>query len=352
MSCILPVLSIAAVGLRFWVRNRQKPELKLDDWLMLPALGFFIGMCICAILDIHKRAWGYPNLDPKNRIEAYNICQIYEGQLLEAFQFIQILALGCIKLGALFFYRRILSTGGGLDTFNTTLYICIAITILWTTAMTVMNAVQCGSHIATLWTSRVEDYLEYCIFVFPFLVGFAISNFLLDLLILVLPIPKIWSLHAKKARKLGVTGVFGLAAIGLAASAVRMATYIHLTEGGPSATADAHLEDTDTVFWSNLEGGLSLLAVNLLSLWAIIGNMSSPAPQWIASIRSALSLRSLGNGSHPSSSRNRGAVGDGADVNGANQYADESQLRIRMSQLKDRGVNGITCGKSTVGRLM
>lgn len=57
--------------------------------------------------------------------------------------------------------------------------------------MTVMNAVQCGSHIPTLWTSRVEDYLEYCIFVFPFLVGFAISNFLLDLLILVLPIPKV-----------------------------------------------------------------------------------------------------------------------------------------------------------------
>lgn len=38
MSCVLPVLSIAAVGLRFWVRGRQKSQLKLDDWLMLPAL--------------------------------------------------------------------------------------------------------------------------------------------------------------------------------------------------------------------------------------------------------------------------------------------------------------------------
>lgn len=57
--------------------------------------------------------------------------------------------------------------------------------------MIVMNAVQCGSHISALWTTNVEDYLEYCIYVFPFLNGFAISNFLLDLLILMLPIPKV-----------------------------------------------------------------------------------------------------------------------------------------------------------------
>lgn len=96
--------------------------------------------------------------------------------------------------------------------------------------MTVMNALQCGSHISTLWGTSVLDYLEYCIYVFPFLTGFAISNFLLDLIILALPIPKvrvitlgrerfhtympqIWSLHASNARKLGVTGVFGLAAM-------------------------------------------------------------------------------------------------------------------------------------------
>lgn len=38
MSCVLPILSIVAVGLRFWLRGRQKSQLKLDNWLMLPAL--------------------------------------------------------------------------------------------------------------------------------------------------------------------------------------------------------------------------------------------------------------------------------------------------------------------------
>lgn len=38
MSCVLPILCIVAVGLRFWLRGRQKSQLKVDDWLMVPAL--------------------------------------------------------------------------------------------------------------------------------------------------------------------------------------------------------------------------------------------------------------------------------------------------------------------------
>ena len=89
------------------------------------------------------------------------------------------------------------------------------------------------------------------------------------------------------------------------------------------------MEDTETVFWSNLEGGLCLLAVNLPSLWAIFGTVSSPASQLVASIRSALSLRSLGIGSnHSSSSKSRGAIGGEGAVHGAIGYADDSQVRI------------------------
>lgn len=36
MCCVLSILSIAAVSLRFWARSRQNLQLKPDDWLMLP----------------------------------------------------------------------------------------------------------------------------------------------------------------------------------------------------------------------------------------------------------------------------------------------------------------------------
>ena len=38
LSCVLPVLGIAAVGLRFMLRKRQGVPRGMDDWIMLPAL--------------------------------------------------------------------------------------------------------------------------------------------------------------------------------------------------------------------------------------------------------------------------------------------------------------------------
>ena len=37
-SAILPSLCILAVGLRFYTRRKQREDLRLDDWLTVPAL--------------------------------------------------------------------------------------------------------------------------------------------------------------------------------------------------------------------------------------------------------------------------------------------------------------------------
>ena len=37
-SIVLPILSIATVGLRFHARSVQKANLKFDDWAQVPAL--------------------------------------------------------------------------------------------------------------------------------------------------------------------------------------------------------------------------------------------------------------------------------------------------------------------------
>ena len=50
------------------------------------------------------------------------------------------------------------------------------------------------------------------------------------------------------------------------------------------------MEDTENIFWSNLEAGLSLLAVNLPSLWAIA--TSASATRLLAGLRSLIRLRS------------------------------------------------------------
>lgn len=50
-----------------------------------PRYEWLIKILYCTLtlarVGVRKRAWGYPNLDPEKGLEAYNICQIYEGQV-------------------------------------------------------------------------------------------------------------------------------------------------------------------------------------------------------------------------------------------------------------------------------
>ncbi|MCJ1382385.1 hypothetical protein MMC17_005498 [Xylographa soralifera] len=299
-----------AVTLRFRLRGTQKLHIKLDDWMMLPSVALLIGICIIAITGVKRKVWGYatPYEEAVSDPDAFNSDSVYEGRLLFAFIFVQIPTLGCIKLAALLFYRRVFYVQSGkLVTFNVLIRIFIGVTILWTIAMIMMNCFQCGINISALWTDPAA-YDEYCGYSFPFNIGFAVSNFLLDFLIILLPIPKIWSLHMQTSRKIAVTGVFGLVSVGFAGSIARMVSYLQITANGISAAADFRLEDTEAVFWSNLEAGLSLLAINLPSLWVYISKISPE--RILASLRSMISLTSLQLGRSSRRSRSHTQIAD------------------------------------------
>lgn len=51
------------------------------------------------------------------------------------------------------------------------------------------------------------------------------------------------------------------------------------------------VEDAESVYWSNLEAGLGLLAVNLPTLWGYVRNVS--VRSLVASVRSIISLDTL-----------------------------------------------------------
>ena len=57
--------------------------------------------------------------------------------------------------------------------------------------MTLMNGLQCGNNISALWATDPAIYVQNRVYVFPFESGFAISNFLLDFFIILLPLPKV-----------------------------------------------------------------------------------------------------------------------------------------------------------------
>ena len=150
-------------------------------------------------------------------------------------------SLACSKLSALFFYRRIFYLGGRQSSFNIVIIITAVVVILWLVVFQFLTGFQCGTHFSALWDGT---YLEYCVISFPFLYGLAVSDFLLDVWILSLPIPSVVRLNARWPKKLAVLGVFLLSILGVFASGNRVAQIVQLVNGGPEylITYDAERE--------------------------------------------------------------------------------------------------------------
>jgi hypothetical protein len=136
--------------------------------------------------------------------------------------------MACSKLSALYFFKRLFSV-------STRVYWvtigAIVVVLLWVFVFQFLTGFQCGTHFSALWNGT---YKEYCTLSFPYLYGFAISDFILDVWIVCLPIPRVLRLNAPLSKKLAISGVFLLTFICVFASGARMVTYINAEREGPS----------------------------------------------------------------------------------------------------------------------
>lgn len=101
----------------------------------------------------------------------------------------QVLALGFIKLSVLFFYRRIFCTIGG-GVFDCVNKILLGVTAAWTLTFFFTHLFSCGKEITALW-GPLKDTIRFCKNTLSMENGFGISDFVLDFLVLILPIPKV-----------------------------------------------------------------------------------------------------------------------------------------------------------------
>ncbi|PQE28631.1 plasma membrane Pth11 protein [Rutstroemia sp. NJR-2017a BBW] len=288
--------SIIAVVLRFYSRRLQKAELKADDWIMIPCLVY-----------------------PKVLIAS----KPFLAKTVIAGDFLSLAAYGFIKISALLFYIRIFCVQGR-TIFQAILYSSIVVVFLWMLAFMILATEQCGSHFSALWGSTAE-HLKYCNAKYPFLLIASATDAGLDLWVICLPIPMIWTLKMNIARKLSVMGVFLLAIMyvshcpvlktcystirnrSLAASLIKLGYIADIQIRSQniryqSWNANRHLDglrekddpqliNTRIGFFIILEAGLSCIAVNLPTLYFLTGKVS---PEHVLrSVRSMLSLRSI-----------------------------------------------------------
>ena len=102
-------------------------------------------------------------------------------------------ALACIKISAIFFYRRIFCVSGNKSGFSIVTLATVLIVFLWLVTFLFLTGFQCGSHFSALCNGT---YLQCCKISFPFLYGLLISDLLLDVWIFALPVSQVSCLIA------------------------------------------------------------------------------------------------------------------------------------------------------------
>ena len=106
------------------------------------------------------------------------------------------------KLSALLFYARVFHVNG--SRFHIMLWIIGGFVISWILFAIFSTIFQC-TPIRKAWEPTVPGY---CLNTYQWWLGSAISSVIIDAIILVLPMPKLWRLQLKPMRKVIITIIF------------------------------------------------------------------------------------------------------------------------------------------------
>lgn len=128
------------------------------------------------------------------------------GKVLFAGYFAYDIALALTKCSALLFFSRIFPRRQSSAWFTWCLYGIHALNASWLIGILVGTVMICQP-VAKNW---LTDLPGHCGPPSSLWIGSAVPSAFIDLLILLLPLPKVWSLQLSKARRLGIIGIFML----------------------------------------------------------------------------------------------------------------------------------------------
>ncbi|KAF2634357.1 hypothetical protein P280DRAFT_511958 [Massarina eburnea CBS 473.64] len=274
------LMSVVAVPLRFYTRRKLSQPLKLDDWLTLPSLVGVIALAVLYFYGIGSKALGYTN--PQGGIdhgERITLTRRLNYSSIIIFAFVN----GLIKISVLSLYGRIFVIVSHWKN-HRSLFFRSMMTIVgtWAASFTVAFIFACGVD--------PEHMVERCSKGYTVSYWYAISDFISDILIVLVPIPFLWKLQLPLGRKFAVLGIFLLAIIASAASLTRV-IWTTWDQHFTYADADEELRITSDNFWIMVEISFGLLASCLPTLRGLFRKIpKNPSESYALSSRGFASL--------------------------------------------------------------
>ncbi|MCJ1350229.1 MAG: hypothetical protein MMC33_000210 [Icmadophila ericetorum] len=248
-AIIVYSLAIISVFLRFLSRKISNNGIWWDDWLALSALVFVGGLFTLTVLVVHYGLGKHGAvLNPGDVSHFFKILYIYE--------IIYGWAISAVKYSILFFYWRIFK----VDTFRVPLYTMGVVCFAWFLAQEFGSIFKCIPASA-LWDSSVRGH---CINLQQFILGVSVPNIVIDVALLVLPLPFVWGLQLNRSQKLAVSGIFLLGSFVTVASTIRFATFLNLH------TSDPTWSFASGFLWTVIEPSIAIVSACLPSMRPIL----------------------------------------------------------------------------------
>ena len=254
-SIVLMIISAIAVALRFIARHLSEAGLWWDDWTILGAMVLTWGECISMIIGTNH-GFGQHSASQADFATRISNAQLWFKNFY-AYETIYTVAIFLAKMSILLFYSRIFKERKFLIALRTT----FALVIGWFVAVEIVVLAECRP-VAALWDPTITG--GYCIDIHNFLMGAGIPNVILNVIVLLLPMPMIWTLEIERKHKIALSSVFMLGGFVIIVSIVRVVVLAR------TQTEDVTWEFVDAGVWTSVEPAIAVCSACLpilRSLW-------------------------------------------------------------------------------------
>ncbi|RAK83109.1 integral membrane protein [Aspergillus costaricaensis CBS 115574] len=265
-------IAVVCVSLRFWCRWKNTAGLWLDDWLILASLACGTGLTASLLwwipraLGRHIQTFG-PNATEDAYIGLFSCELTYTGVIV------------LVKFSILALYWRLFNRA------NIKLPISLLATLvcMWGIAVFLLTLLQC---IPTrgLWDQSIDASCN--VDSQKFLFAISIPNIIIDVTLLVLPVPYIMKLNTSRSHKKAIMSMFLLGSFVCIASIMRLVSV--MTQG---TDADVSWNWVNQAIWANIEADLAIVSACLPTL----------RPVWVAVRRSLFGTQATNQSTDPSS---------------------------------------------------
>ncbi|KAI1262867.1 hypothetical protein F5Y18DRAFT_396519 [Xylariaceae sp. FL1019] len=256
VGAIVAVIAAISVVLRFYTRHMTTAGLGSDDWLILLALIATIATDVIVLVASSNNPGGAraaSNIDPDY---VYTPADV-EYTKLDFIATVLYFTITCAtKLSIVLMYKRIFGVG---NTFRRRIFVVSFIVIGFWIGTTVADLLNC---IPIKWTwLNSHDDPQYCFSYTIFWLVSGITEALIDIIILAMPIQIVISLHLKTSRKVAIGGVFLLGSLVVISGIVKVVlSYV---------PGNREPDFSKTEVWTTVHIGTGILCACLPVCWPL-----------------------------------------------------------------------------------